>query len=411
MRTNANRVRAKRLLGAACLALLVIVSLFMVGAAARGPRAEGPGAASAAAPPDAPARHYICPPCGLPCDNVVYDKSGICPKCGMALIDQEAAAAGPRATKKVAILIFDGVQIIDFTGPYEVFGAAGFDVYTVAETKEPVTTVMGMKVVPKYAFADAPQPAVLVVPGGGVHGARESAATLKWITDVTAHAEHTLSVCNGAFILASAGLLDGLTATTTSGLIEKLRAEYPKTRVVDDRRFVDNGKIITAAGLSSRIDGALHVVSRMLGNGPAQAVALSEEYDWRPRSGFARAALADRLIPDVGLDAIGKWKIVSTEGGTDRWEIVVRGSSDLAAAEVLQRLGGSLETNGKWTSVKATAVRSSDLSSRWQFRGRDGQGWTGTLRVQPVAGENHQYNATLAIARADSRTASTRSTR
>src|SRR5207245_8921403 len=110
-----------------------------------------------------------------------------------------------------------------------------------------------------------------------------------------------MSVCNGAFILASAGLLDGLTATTTSGLIEKLRAEYPKTKVVDDRRFVDNGRIITAGGLSSGIDGALHVVSKMLGNGTAQAVALALEYDWRPGAGFARGALAARLIPDLDL--------------------------------------------------------------------------------------------------------------
>jgi putative intracellular protease/amidase len=265
---------------------------------------------------------------------------------------------------------------------------------------------MGMTVVPKHTFADAPQPDVLVVPGGGVHGARESKATLKWVADTTAHARHTMSVCNGAFILASAGLLDGLTATTTSGLIEKLRAEYPKTKVVDDRRFVDNGKIITTAGLSSGIDGALHVVAKMLGNGTAQAVALGEEYDWRPRSGFARAALADRLIPHLDLAATGDWSIESTQGGTDRWELVLRGSSDRDIAALADYFAHALATNenatnGKWTSVQAAKPGSASLAgSDWKLRGRDGKDWTLNLKIQPVSGESHQYTATLIIARA-----------
>src|SRR5262249_55059194 len=199
---------------------------------------------------------------------------GPCPGCGMALIEEEAAKALIQARKKAAILIFDGVEIIDYTGPYEVFGASNFDVYTVAATPDPVTTAMGMKVVPKYTFADAPQPDVLVVPGGSVRAARQSAPTLKWVTDTTQHTAHTMSVCNGAFILASAGLLDGLTATTTYHLLGDLASDYPKVKVVDDRRFADNGKIITAAGLSSGIDGALHVVEKIYGPGRAQSVAL-----------------------------------------------------------------------------------------------------------------------------------------
>lgn len=366
--------------------------------------ASSPGATSEVLA-QAKTRHYVCDPCGLPCDSIVYDNPGTCPKCGMALVDQDeanrAVEEAAHTRKKVAILIFDGVQIIDYTGPYEVFGAAGFAVYTVAETKEPVTTAMGMTVIPKFTFADAPQPDVLVVPGGGVRAARDSAATLKWVTDVNAHTAHTMSVCNGAFILASAGLLDGLTATTTSGRIDELRAAYPKTKVLDDRRFVDNGRIITTAGLSSGIDGALHVVSRMLGNGSAQQVALGEEYDWRPGSGFARAALADRLIPRIDLSPIGKWDVASTQGGTDRWELVLRGSSDQSAAEVMEYIGRALAANGKWTSVKATETRSSaPLTSGWKFRGRDGAGWTGTLRIEAVAGESRQYTMKLTITRA-----------
>ena len=317
----------------------------------------------------------------------------------MALVDRDSVTTHPR--QKVAILIFDGVEIIDYSGPYEVFGAADFDVYTVAETKDPVTTAMGMTVVPKYTFADAPQPDVLVVPGGGVRAAQNSAPTLKWVTDATAGAVHTMSVCNGAFILASAGLLDGLTATTTSGNIDRLRAQYPKIKVVDDRRYVDNGKIITTAGLSAGIDGALHVVATMLGDGTAQEVALGEEYDWRSRSDFARAALADRLIPDLGLQEVGRWDVVRTEGSTTRWDLVVRGTSDLGVAELMDHVARALTTKGKWTSVKAaSAGPASRTTSGWNFSGRDGRRWTGTLKVESAPGESHHYTAELSIARA-----------
>ena len=361
------------------------------------------GATSRVIPAEAQTKHYVCTPCDLPCDGKVFDKPGICPACGMALVDQETAKAQAHVRKKAAILIFDGVEIIDYTGPYEVFGAADFDVYTVAETKDPVTTAMGMTVVPKYTFANAPQPDVLVVPGGGVRAARESASTLKWVTDMTSHAEHTMSVCNGAFILASAGLLDGLTATTTYHLIGQLATEYPKIKVVDDQRFADNGKIITAAGLSSGIDGALHVVAKMLGAGRAQTVALGIEYDWHPHSGFVRAALADKLIPQFDLDEIGKWNLVSTSGGTDRWEIVVRGTSDLIAAEILERFGRAFASKGKWTSVTAAAATtaSGPMTSAWMFNGRDGKPWIGTLTLESMPGESRQYTAKLVIARSD----------
>jgi len=258
-------------------------------------------------------KHYVCAPCGMECDKTVYDKPGTCPVCGARLVDQkaaEAALANRPASRKVGILIFNGVEIIDYTGPWEVFGAAGFDVYTVAESKDPVTTAMGMTVVPKYTFADAPQPDILLVPGGDVHEPTTSAAALKWVADRSGRADHTLSVCNGAFILAGAGLLDGLSATTTYHLLDKLTTDFPKLKVVRDQRFVDNGRIITAGGLSSGIDGALHVVSKVRGNGVAQEVALGLEYDWRPRAGFARGALAESLIPDLNLDELGRWTMV-----------------------------------------------------------------------------------------------------
>jgi len=274
-------------------------------------------ALSAVASPSAATEsvHYVCPPCGSPCDWKVHDKPGKCPQCGMTLVAQGSAQSQAVATRKVAILIFDGVQIIDYTGPYEIFQGAGFEVFTVAATRAPITTVAGMTVVPRYAFAEAPPADVLVVPGGTVEGPRASAATLGWVRDTAARAQQALSVCNGAFILASAGLLDGLAATTTAGNLTRLRAEYPRLRVVEDQRWVDSGRIVTAGGLTAGIDGALHVVAKMRGQGLAQQVALGEEYDWHPAGGFARAALADMNIApwvETALEGTGTWEVAGT---------------------------------------------------------------------------------------------------
>ncbi len=354
------------------------------------------------APAAAASRHYVSPPCGLPCDDAVYDAPGTCPRCGMALIEQEKAASMTRrASKKVALLIFTGVEIIDYTAPYEVFGHTDLDVYTVAETKEPVTTVMGMTVVPKYSFADAPPADVLIVPGGGIDGARNSAPTMKWIRETAGHAELTMSVCNGAFLLAGAGLLDGLTATTTAGRIDQLAAEFPKVRVVRDQRYVDNGRIITTAGLSSGIDGALHVVERLFGKGTAQDVALMIEYDWRPGSGFARAAMADRLIPDVSMREIGDWHLERTEGTRDHWEKVARGTSDRTAGEIRDFIGRAFE-RAHWVPGANPASQGTGATAAgdWSLRNQHGEAWIAKLTVEPVAGEGQSYRIHLTIARA-----------
>lgn len=358
--------------------------------------------AAALATPSAPAaRRYVCPPCGMPCDQVVHDKPGQCPACGARLVDQQSARAESedRASRTVGILLFDGVEIIDYTGPWEVFGAAGYEVFTVAEAKRPITTAMGMTVVPRYTLAEAPQPTVLLVPGGGIVGPQSSPATLRWIAQTSARAQHTLSVCNGAFLLAKAGLLEGLSATTTYRLLDELQAEFPKVRVVRDERFVDNGRIITAGGLSSGIDGALHLVAKQRGNGAAQRVALGIEYDWRPKEGFARGALAETLIPDLNLDDLGTWTLLRTEGGVDRWEIEARAATELSEGQLLERIGKVLAAAGKWRKAPAGTPGPS-TGSAWRFEDRDGRPWKGSLTVRSVPDQAGQYTATLTILRA-----------
>ena len=202
--------------------------------------------------------------------------------------NQQRPQSQQKAPRNLAILIFDGVQIIDYTGPFETFGhvysesGPPFNIYTVSEKSNAITTSMGMSVNPKYSFENAPEPDVMVIPGGSVNGQLENPNVIKWIQEKSKRAEIVMSVCNGAYILAKAGLLDGLEATTTAGLISGLRQAAPKTKVVEDKRFVDNGKIITTAGLSSGIDGSLHVIERLFGRGTAQMAALGMEYNWIP---------------------------------------------------------------------------------------------------------------------------------
>jgi len=240
-------------------------------------------------------------------------------------------AIGPKdgagGAKNVAILLFPGVQIIDYTGPWEVLGHAridgkpAFKIYSVAETASPFDTAMGMTVIPSYTIAKAPKPDILVLPGGNVDPQLSNEGIIRWIRESAKTAEVVLSVCNGAFFLAQAGLLDGLEATTFAGMIDDLQRSAPKTKVVRDKRFVDNGKIITSAGLSSGIDGALHVIEKLYGKGTAQLAAVGMEYDWRPDSGWARASLADmQLFP--AFAAVGEYprRVVKHEGTKDRWE-------------------------------------------------------------------------------------------
>lgn len=191
--------------------------------------------------------------------------------------------------RNVAILIFDEVEVLDFCGPFEVFGVTGrsqedapFNVYTVAERNTPVLARNGLSVNPRYTIADCPPPDLLVIPGGmGARKEMHNPAVIEWIKRCAEHAELVLSVCTGALLLANAGLLDGLAATTHHGAFDLLRAAAPHTEVREGERFVDNGKLITSAGISAGIDMSLHVVARLLGEEVARETAEQMEYRWQ----------------------------------------------------------------------------------------------------------------------------------
>lgn len=191
--------------------------------------------------------------------------------------------------KNVAILIFNGVELLDFAGPFEVFSAARaslgstdklLNVFTVAESMEPVTCNNPLVVMPKYSLEDCPRIDILLVPGGqGTRSAIDRPALINWIAARDRETELTTSVCTGSFLLAKAGLLDGKSATTHWGSIERMRDAFPDLTVLDDTRYVDEGSVISSAGVSAGIDMALYILQRLFGSEAADATARYIEYD------------------------------------------------------------------------------------------------------------------------------------
>jgi CubicO group peptidase (beta-lactamase class C family)/putative intracellular protease/amidase len=344
------------------------------------------------------ARVYVCPPCGLDCDRRTFDKPGFCPDCGMRLIEKT-----DDKPVTVAILLFDGVEIIDYSGPWEVFGQAGFVVHTVAEKAEPIKTTFGQRVVPDYTLVNSPPADILLVPGGRVSiELLTNKRVIEWIQAGARDARYVMSVCTGAFLLARAGLLDGQAATTFHKSLDRLARSAPKTRVVRDQRFVDNGKVITTAGLSSGIDGALHLVAKIKGKGAAQQTALGLEYQWQPDSPYARAALADRYLPHFrGLEGT----VVATEGNRDRWETRVLVSAPDTAAKIIALIGEQVvsATPHAATPVTVVPTRTKDAEARaevrWQLKDDHGRSWCGVGVVEPSREHQGRFDVTLKLAR------------
>lgn len=191
--------------------------------------------------------------------------------CGLSLllacVSMAPAAPPAPAPITVGILLFDGVELLDFAGPAEVFVVAGegklFTVATVAASKQPIRSMGGIEITPTHAFADAPAFDILVLPGGDMQ--KVTPAGIDWIRTAASRSQVTMSVCMGAFLLARAGLLDGVPATTHHWGLDKLQQAAPKCSVVAGKRFVDSGRIVTTAGVTAGIDGALHLVERFAG--------------------------------------------------------------------------------------------------------------------------------------------------
>jgi hypothetical protein len=187
-----------------------------------------------------------------------------------------------------------------------------------------------------------------------------------------------MSVCNGAFYLSSAGLLDGLTATTFFSAIPSLRASTPKAKVVEDQRYVNNGHIITSAGLSSGIDAALFVVSEYIGIGATQQLATLLEYKWNYDNGFVRAQLADRFLTrDLDVFSPFPQKVISYTGDNNHWEVKLSVDTELTPGQLMKLMELQFTKAKRWKQQSLT-----DQNGKWEFKDKD-QPWNYTVSIVP----------------------------
>lgn len=193
----------------------------------------------------------------------------------------------------IAIYVFDQVEALDFAGPYEVFTTAtrmharnapqdapAFEVFTVGRTREAVRARAGLNIEPDHTIADHPRIDCLIVPGGVVDKEQGKQDVIDWIAAQATQVRITASVCTGAFLLAQARLLDGLTVTTHWEDIADLRAAFRALKVVEGPRWCDQGSLVTSAGISAGIDMSLHLVERLHGRALAERTARQMDFDW-----------------------------------------------------------------------------------------------------------------------------------
>ena len=195
--------------------------------------------------------------------------------------------------KLVGILLFDEVEVLDFCGPFEVFSVtrlneerrldepSPFDVKLVSEKGELVRATGGMRVFPDYSFENCPPLDVLCVPGGwGTRREIHNQRLLTWLTECSKGLEMLTSVCTGSMLLGFAGLLDGLRATTHWRSLDWMAESFPSVTVERDQHVVEDGRLVTSAGISAGIDMALKIVARYFGEDIGRITARVVEYPW-----------------------------------------------------------------------------------------------------------------------------------
>jgi transcriptional regulator GlxA family with amidase domain len=189
---------------------------------------------------------------------------------------------------KIGIYIYDEAEVLDFAGPYEVFSTAArisngeseIQAILIGETGQMVTARAGFRVLPDYGFHNCPDFDVLIV-AGGVHD-REmmKASVIAWLAQQSSKATLVASVCTGVFLLAQAGVVDGCEVTTHWQDAADLRMKFPRLTVVENRRWVDQGQVLTSGGISAGIDMSLHLLRRLSGPELANATAKQMEFSW-----------------------------------------------------------------------------------------------------------------------------------
>ncbi len=193
----------------------------------------------------------------------------------------------------IGIYIYDEAEVLDFSGPFEVFSTASrisgeapkpFTVFMISQSGTTVQARGGYSVNPSYSVKNHPAMDVLIVVGGDHTKEVTKAPVIQWIAETAKHTDLVASVCTGAFFLAEAGLLGSLTVTTHWEDIPDLRKNYPQLTVLENQRWVDQGAIVTSGGITAGIDMSLHLVSRLHSPELAERTARQMEFDWTKNS-------------------------------------------------------------------------------------------------------------------------------
>ena len=315
--------------------------------------------------------------------------------CVLPLSGEQAKVSGPGTDHKysipekghinVAFILTDGAVVIDFAGPWEVFqdvhipsrGATMedqmiFHLYTVSASKNPVTVSDGMRILPDYTFEDAPKPQIVVVPAqsGGLP------EMMDYIRKMSTQSEVLMSVCNGAFQLGKAGVLNGKKATAHHGSYQAFLHEFPDVMLQKGMRYVQSDSVIfTAGGLSSGIDLALHIVELYFGRGVAQTTANQMEYEGKGWLGdgsatvkFTKAASTiDHPSDGLSGGVLGNWKgTVQTNDGT--FEVALHVWNDPAGL-----LTGSLDSlDEDVTSIPITSISNQGVDLHFEVESLNG---------------------------------------
>ncbi len=199
----------------------------------------------------------------------------------------------------VGVVIFDDVEVLDFAGPFEVFSVAGrqgspnpdevvMKAFTIAQSDQVVHARGNLLIQPHFTFENHPPLDVLVVPGGfGTRREIDNPVMIDWLSKVSATPSLRTSVCTGSFLLGKIGLFDGRKATTHWASLDRMEETFPKVQVIRDVRWVDEGDVVSSAGISAGIDMSLHVVERLLGREVAEKTARNMEYFWNEQASVA----------------------------------------------------------------------------------------------------------------------------
>jgi PAS domain S-box-containing protein len=299
----------------------------------------------------------------------------------MAAADTEDASESsqPNKLRTVGILVFDGVEALDFCGPYEVFCTARpegrtdddsqlFDVVTIAEEKRPVRCIGNLEVLPQFTFDDHPDIDILVIPGGdGARRELHNKRLLDWIVAREPCTEITSSVCIGAFLLAECGILDGLPATTLWYRVDWMRGQYPTVEMLDDVRLVDTGHVVTSAGISAGIDMALHVVERLHGEGAAAWTARLMEHLWSEQYRSVFESSADAIVITDRSGHIGETNSAACElFGYSRDEMIGMQVANLAPGELHDDVIAYLRTVAHAGSAEVHSIGQRKNETRFQ---------------------------------------------